>query len=276
MENKNKFLIREDEFFLISKMIKELTGISLGKRKNNLIISKISSRIMDNNINGIEDYYKFINSRRGNDERIKIISDITTNVTEFFREKKHFNYLDRLLRHDFYREAYSGEEIRIWSSACSSGEEAYSAAMTAVESLSGLPSKTIKILGTDIDPEMIGKARSGIYCKNQAPKIPSEKFNKFCVNNIDTFSMSENIKGLIIFKILNITRDWPFQSKFHAIFCRNVSIYFDKQTTDLLWKRLSSRIHLNGEIYIGHSERIPNSQELGLRPIGTNAYKKVL
>ncbi|MFT8801636.1 MAG: CheR family methyltransferase, partial [Gluconobacter cerinus] len=73
-----------------------------------------------------------------------------------------------------------------------------------------------------------------------------------------------------------IIGEWPFHAKFHAIFCRNVTIYFDKKTTDLLWRRLSSRLHIKGEIYIGHSERITNFEELGLRPIGINAYKKVV
>ncbi|WP_317214717.1 protein-glutamate O-methyltransferase CheR [Gluconobacter sp. GP1] len=272
----NKELLSKEDLLTISKIAKKISGINLDQSKKYTIQSIISRRIKEVNAENINDYFKLMESRGGEYEKDKMISALTTNVTSFFREKHHFCYLYKLLCCDFHAEIMREEGIRIWSSACSSGEEAYSAAMTAAEAVNYSHIKKIKILGTDIDPEMIRRAQDGIYFKNNIPKNFLEKFNKFCDFSGEEFYFSRNIKNLVLFKKLNIIGEWPFQAKFHAIFCRNVTIYFDKKTTDLLWRRLSSRLHIKGEIYIGHSERITNFEELGLRPIGINAYKKVV
>ncbi|WP_046900050.1 MULTISPECIES: protein-glutamate O-methyltransferase CheR [Gluconobacter] len=274
--NNNKEALRKKDLFIVRDIAKKISGIHLNENKSYSANLKISRILKDFDFENINDYLKMIESNEGKYKKEEIISALTTNVTSFFRENHHFDYLLRLLCHDFHAEIMRDENIRIWSSACSSGEEAYSAAMTVAEALSECHLKKIKILGTDIDAEMIRRAKGGVYSKNNIPKNLSEKFDKFCIFFENKFSFLQYINDLVLFRNLNIIDEWPFQSKFHAIFCRNVTIYFDKKTTDILWRRLTSRLHIKGEIYIGHSERITNFEELGLRPIGISAYKKVV
>jgi len=272
-------LIKQDEkisrrsLMIISQIAFNVSGIILNEKKKDLICSRLNKRLRANNLSGFEEYCTLI--QESTDERLQMASALTTNVTSFYREKHHFYYLSKLIENQFFEKIQSGEEFRVWSSACSSGEEAYSAAMTASKILMSLPCAKVKILGTDIDNNMLERSRSGIYSLEEKKYIPSEIFNKFCLEQKNQFTFKKEISDRLRFKSLNLIAEWPFHSKFHAIFCRNVAIYFDKVTREKLWSRLAQRLHVGGELYIGHSERISNPNMLGLRSVGLNSYKRV-
>lgn len=259
---------------VISRIAQDISGISINENKSDLVYSRLRRRLRENNISNFEAYCELVQS--DGKERMQMIAALTTNVTAFYREPHHFRYLAHLVNYEFLKRIQCGEELRIWSAACSSGEEAYSAALTVSEALSGLTEFSVKILGTDIDQDIILKAQRGIYDNEGKNSIPSEIFNKFCVRQNENFGFRKEISEILRFKQLNLIGEWPFNSRFHAIFCRNVSIYFDKPTREKLWRRLSERLHQGGELYIGHSERVAQPEKLGLRPIGLNAYKKVM
>ncbi|KXV21618.1 chemotaxis protein CheR [Gluconobacter japonicus] len=258
---------------IISQIAYDVSGIILSEKKEDLIFSRLNKRLRENKLSSFEEYCILIQSNP--DERLQMIASLTTNVTAFYREGHHFQYLSKLIKSTFINRIKNGEELRIWSAACSSGEEAYSAALTVADVLMTLPIARIKILGTDIDNSMLDLSRKGIYSVEEKYSIPLEIFNKFCIEKQNRFTFKKEILEKLRFKSLNLIAEWPFESKFHAIFCRNVAIYFDKVTREKLWSRLAKRLHVGGELYIGHSERIPNPDILGLRPVGLNSYKKV-
>ena len=272
LNNKNE-KISHRSLGIISQIAYDVSGIFLSDKKADLVISRLNKRLRENKLSNFEEYCDLIQSNAT--ERSQMIAALTTNVTAFYREVHHFNYLSRLVEEKFIRRIQDGEELRIWSAACSSGEEVYSAAMTVSEVLMGSPSAKIKILGTDIDTNMLKKSKIAFYDLEEKKSIPLEKFNKFCLEKEGAFTFKREILELVRFNPLNLIAGWPFESKFHAIFCRNVAIYFDKPTREKLWFRLAQRLHVGGEIYIGHSERISNPELLGLRPVGLNSYKRV-
>lgn len=271
--NKKNEKISRYSLGIISQVAYDVSGIFLSDNKADLVFSRLNKRLRENKLSNFEEYCDLIQS--SDDERSQMIAALTTNVTAFYRENHHFNYLSKLIGDKFIKNIQDGEELRIWSSACSSGEEVYSAAMTVSDVLTGVPYAKIKILGTDIDINVLRKSRIGVYDLEEKKSIPSETFNKFCVEQEDVFTFRKEILEITRFKSLNLIAEWPFESKFHAIFCRNVAIYFDKPTREKLWWRLAKRLHIGGEIYIGHSERISNPDLLGLRPVGLNSYKRV-
>ncbi|GBR57689.1 CheR family methyltransferase [Gluconobacter thailandicus] len=272
LSNKDEKISRRS-LRIISQIAYDVSGILLNDKKEDLVFSRLNKRLRENKISNFEEYCDIIQSDAV--ERSQMVAALTTNVTAFYREKHHFNYLSNIIRNGFINKIKNGEELRIWSAACSSGEEAYSAAMTASEILADLSTAKMKILGTDIDTNMLERSRIGFYDLEEKKSIPLEIFNKFCLEKGKEFTFKKEILETVRFKSLNLITEWPFESKFHAIFCRNVAIYFDKPTREKLWSRLAERLHVGGEIYIGHSERISNPDLLGLRPVGLNSYKRV-
>lgn len=266
--------ISDKNFQIIVGIAKSYAGIALSEKKKSLVYSRISRRVRQEGFGSFDAYCAFLVSDAGVDERQHLVSALTTNVTSFYREKHHFAYLEHLLRQKFYRRIERGEELRIWSAACSSGEEAYSIAMTVMKCLSIIPDLRAKILATDIDADILNQARAGQYASGEAEALFEEGGQAFCRLEGDRVVMSEKLRNMIRFRRLNLVEPWPFSSRFHAIFCRNVAIYFDRETQDRLWRNLAERIFPGGELYLGHSERIAHPERFGLESIGYNAYRK--
>mgnify|MGYP003365182619 CR=1 FL=1 len=267
--------ISDGNFRIIAGIAKNYAGICLSEKKKSLVYSRISRRVRQEGFSSFDEYCVFLTSDAGSGERQHLVSALTTNVTSFFREKHHFTYLEHLLLQKLYSRLERREELRIWSAGCSSGEEAYSIAMTVLKSLSGVPNLKAKILATDIDPDILGQARLGSYASVEAEALFEEGALPFCRLESGRVVMSDKIRDMIRFRHLNLIEPWPFSSCFHAIFCRNVAIYFDRETQDRLWRNLSERIFQGGELYLGHSERIAHPERFGMESMGYNAYRKV-
>ncbi|AHK71559.1 hypothetical protein AD931_12295 [Gluconobacter oxydans] len=267
--------ISDGNFRIIAGIAKSYAGISLSEKKKSLVYSRISRRVRQEGFGCFDEYCAFLMSEAGSDERQHLVSALTTNVTSFYREKHHFSYLESLLRQQLYGRLERGEELRIWSAACSSGEEAYSIAMTVIKCLSTIPHLKAKILATDIDSDVLQQARLGSYASLETEALFEDGVLTSCRLEDDRVVMSEKIREMIRFRRLNLVEPWPFSSCFHAIFCRNVAIYFDRETQDQLWGSLSGRIFPGGELYLGHSERIAHPERFGMESFGHNAYRKV-
>lgn len=267
--------ISDENFRIIAGIAKNYAGISLSAKKKSLVYSRISRRVRQEGFGSFDEYCGFLVSGAGVEERQHLVSALTTNVTSFYREKHHFVYLEHLLRQRLYSRLERGEELRIWSAACSSGEEAYSIAMTVMKCLSAVSDLRAKILATDIDPDILAQARQGNYPSEEAETLFEEGGQAFCRMEGGRIVMSEKLRNMIRFRRLNLVEPWPFSSRFHAIFCRNVAIYFDRETQDRLWRSLSERIFPGGELYLGHSERIAHPERFGMESIGYNAYRKI-
>ena len=195
-------------------------------------------------------------SNEGQSERKELYTALTTNVTSFFREEHHFEYLRTEVFPELGQKAASGARIRIWCSACSSGQEAYCLAMTWLEACPDSAGRDVRILASDLDPNILAKAQAGEYDKSTTERIESRYKKYFEERPGNIVRPVKKVRDLIAFRQLNLVKDWPFKGKFDVIMCRNVAIYFDQDIQSVLWNRFADNMNTNGTLLIGHSERL--------------------
>ena len=275
-ERGTEFEFTTRDFRKIAEIMRGECGIVLGDNKANLVYSRLVKRLRALHIESFRDYCDFIVSEDGADERRSMIAAMTTNVTKFFRETHHFEYLREKVLPRLASEARAGRRVRIWSAGCSSGEEPFSIAMTVLAAFPDAATFDVKILATDLDHNMIAHGRAGLYDGSAAESIPKD-YKKFYSANEDgkdpRIQMSDKLRSLIRFNELNLLGAWPMKSGFDVIFCRNVMIYFDDATQFELCRRFSDLLPHGGTLCIGHSERA-EVDRLPLDVTGQTTYLK--
>lgn len=272
-----EFAFTASDFRQITALVHAEAGIVLADGKANLVYSRLAKRLRAIGLRNFRDYCNLIASKEGVDERQALIAALTTNTTRFFREPYHFAHLAHEVLPGLLKTARQGGRVRIWSAGCSSGEEPYTIAMTLLESMPNAPEYDILILATDIDPDMLNIAKTGVYPGRLLEQIPGNGRKRWLKTERsveDGFSISEPARNLIRFRELNLLGEWPMKSRFDVIFCRNVTIYFDEATQDKLWRRFSQHLEPGGHLYIGHSERIA-AGEHSFELVAQTTYKKV-
>lgn len=260
----------------IAAIMREATGVVLDESKINLIYSRLAKRLRHLGLQSFAEYCELIAQPENHAERDAMIAALTTNVTRFFREPHHFEHLRSVILPPLAARAKQGAKIRLWSAACSSGQEPYSMALTLLSLLPEAANYDIKILATDIDPNMIATGIAGEYDSALMTDIPPELGRRWFTQAKDRpgfFTAGPELRSLISFKKLNLIGDWPMQGKFQAIFCRNVVIYFDDETKNQIWDRMLRLLDNQGALYIGHSERIGGPAEKQLRSDGITTYR---
>jgi chemotaxis protein methyltransferase CheR len=268
------FRYSQEDFQSIATLLKRETGISLGKTKNAFVYSRLTKRLRSLGLDDFKHYCVLVESERGAAERREMIAALTTNVTKFFREPHHFEHLagelDRLAP-----QVRAGGRLRIWSAACSNGQEAFSIAMTIYGALPDADALDVKVLGTDIDVNMIAAARLAEYHEEAVAAIPSDLREKWLCRSSrrEHWRMNERLSSLVTFRELNLIRPWPMKRKFDAIFCRNVAIYFDDRTQQEMWRRFVPALATGGVLYIGHSERVSGPALHHLVGDGVTTYR---
>lgn len=245
---------------LFCEYLYKTMGIYIEESKKNLLAQKLGKLMVDSGIQNSGEYYHFIVSPpisdRQKDLQNKFIDTVTVHKTNFFRENNHFDFLQKNIN-DIVAESpsakYSGE-LRVWSSACSTGEEAYTLAMLLKEVL---PSNIRpKILATDISPDSIRKALEGVYKFGPEDNITNYYINKYFTKTKDEWVISNDIKNLVTFRLFNLMDSFPFRNPFDIIFCRNVMIYFDKVVQEKLVNNFYNALSKKGFLFIGHSESL--------------------
>lgn len=270
------------EFNAIRKFAFEHAGISIADYKQNMVFGRVVKRLRALAISTIAEYLDYLEGPRGSDEYEFLINALTTNKTSFFREDHHFTHLANSFFPEIVRSGAGrkSNRIRIWSAGCSSGEEPYSIAMTALSSLPAAAGLQIdlKILATDIDTSIVHKAKKGIYSRQFLDDIP-EQYRRLYLRtdkgSEDSFSIRDFVRDKITFKPLNLICDWPMKGPFDAIFCRNVVIYFNKETQKALFDRFAEILPMGGLLYIGHSESLHRVTER-FEIVGQSIYRKVI
>ncbi|GGB27594.1 CheR family methyltransferase [Allosediminivita pacifica] len=263
------------EFRQLAALARSEFGLSLAESKKPLVFSRLSKRLKARNVDGFSAYLKLLTQPGEDAEKLELISALTTNVTSFFRESHHFHTLREELMPELSKTARAGGRVRLWSSACSSGQEAYSIAMTVLDCLPEASKLNVRILATDIDPAIVRRAREGRYHADELAGIPEGFRRKWTrASGPDHFEMIEEAKDLITFGELNLISPWPFHGPFDAIFCRNVAIYFDQETQQGLWKALTEKLRQEGILFIGHSERVSGPAAGILSTAGVTSYRK--
>jgi chemotaxis protein methyltransferase CheR len=259
-----EFAFTAEDFRAIAAVLHRETGIFLTESKTTLVYSRLAKRLRKLGIASFKDYRKLLASESGADERVAMMSALTTNLTRFYREPHHFDHLRSRLLEPMAQSVRQGARLRLWSAACSTGEEAYSMALTVLSVLPDAPELDVRILATDIDPVVVGTAEAGEYSSDAVAPIPAALRERYMEGRSTEggargdrkWSVGAAARSLIIFNELNLIQDWPMRGRFDAIFCRNVVIYFDDETQARLWPRFAAALNPTGRLYIGHSERI--------------------
>lgn len=254
--------ITDQEFKQLTEYIKDNYGIYLKKEKQPLLIGRLSNVLIEKNFRSFHDYFNYLLADRTGDAAITLIEKITTNHTFFMREVNHFYFFkDKIL--PYLVSTIKEKDLRIWSAGCSSGEEPYTLAMIIDEFL-GADKKwwDTKILATDISAKVLDRAISGIYDNEGIATLPpSWKQNYFEKLDNDKSVLVKKIRNEIIYRKFNLMDAvFPFKKKFQVIFCRNVMIYFDKETKVKLVKKFYDSTEPGGYLFIGHSESLDRSE----------------
>ncbi|OQP85772.1 chemotaxis protein [Rhizobium rhizosphaerae] len=261
----------------ISAMIYADAGIALNESKASLVYSRLSKHIRNLGLKSFRDYCALVSSPAGAAERRDMLSYLTTNFTRFFRENHHFEHLRDEVLPGLIARAKSGGRVRIWSAACSDGQEPYSIALTLLSVMPNAADYDIRILATDIDPKILAIARVGAYDANALetvqPAMRKQWFTETSINGRTKYQIDDRVKRLITFNELNLMSQWPFKGKFDVIFCRNVVIYFDEPTQMRIWSRFAGMLLPSGHLYIGHSERVSGDAKAVFDNIGVTTYR---
>lgn len=262
-----------DQFARLARIVHDDTGIFLAETKRGLLSARINRRLRALRLADYSAYCDMLDHPDGTEERRALLVAITTNVTAFFREAHHFEYLSKDVLPALVARARSGGRVRLWSAACSSGEEPYSIAMTILEAFPEAARHDIRILGTDIDPDIVAKARTGRYAEESVQSLSPARRSRFFSTASGGYVIKPEVSELLRFGELNLHKPWPFSGRFDVIFCRNVVIYFDIPMRQALWGRFASALNADGYLMIGHSERIDGPAANRFRAVGTTAYK---
>ncbi|QUM91135.1 protein-glutamate O-methyltransferase [Moritella sp. 36] len=247
----NNMCMSDIDFHYLTQLVFSQSGIVLGESKRDMLYARVMKRIRYLKINGFSAYCQLLQDGYSG-ELNEFINAITTNLTGFFRERYHFDFLQQVALPDFKRNN-PDKKLRIWSAGCSTGQEAYSIAMTIENQLRYWDAK---ILATDLDSKVLSHATAGYY--DDLAGIAIDYRLQYCpdMNNSHQYVMSEKVRQLIAFKQLNLLAKWPMKGQFDAIFCRNVFIYFNEETTKKLVQRFYSLLKPGGYLFIGHSESL--------------------
>jgi chemotaxis protein methyltransferase CheR len=271
-----EFAFTEGDFRKIAAMVHGDAGIALHETKATLVYSRLAKRLRALGLSSFQDYCALVAGQDGVDERQRMLAALTTNVTRFFREPHHFDHLRQKVLPPLLSAARAGGKVRLWSAACSSGQEPYSAAMTILSLMPEAPNLDIKILATDIDPNMVVEARNGVYAEGLMAGVSEEYRRRWtapAAGRPGYVQVADEARALVTFNELNLIGDWPMKGKFSAIFCRNVAIYFDDATQAKLWSRFAPLVPVGGTLYIGHSERVAGPASAHFEPDGITTYR---
>ncbi len=244
--------ITQSQFEQIKHTVYDFCGIKLGEEKRELVKSRLTKRLYALNLNNFDEYLNLVG--KDSSEFSEMIDSLTTNKTDFFREMPHFDFLSKEILPNIIGHS---KHLRIWSAACSSGEEPYSIAMLLHEILPDINRWDIKILATDISGGILEKARKAEYHEDNVKDIPHSLRQKYFVKTpSNKFLVTDKIRNMVKFARLNLMGNWKMKGPFDVIFCRNVMIYFDKKTQGTLVNRFYDLIEPGGYLFVGHSESL--------------------
>lgn len=263
---RKEYLLTDSDFSYLSKLAGEVAGISLSSGKRELIYGRLVKRLRALDLKDFKSYCLLLKEGEeegGNkDERTHFINSITTNVTSFFRENHHFEFMAESLLPELIskKSADSRPRLRIWSAGCSSGREPYSIAMVLKECVPDIERWDVKILATDLDSNILEVAKTAIYPKDHVKEISLDRrkrwFQVGCGVNENSIKVIDEIKNMVTYRKLNLTEKWPMKGPFDIIFCRNVTIYFDRDTRVTLLDNFAEYLGNEGCLFVGHSESL--------------------
>ena len=282
---RKEYLFTDRDFSYLSKLAGELAGISLSSGKRELIYGRLAKRLR---VLGLKDFKQYCDILKNGEEeegdkeeRTHFINSITTNVTSFFRENHHFEFMADTLLPELIRKKNSDSQpqLRIWSAGCSSGKEPYSIAMVLKECIPDFERWDVKILATDLDSNILEVAKVGVYPKEHLKEISLDRRKRWFQtgrgSNEQSIKVTNDIKNIVTYRKLNLTEPWPMKGSFDIIFCRNVTIYFGRETRIDLLERFADLLNDKGCLFVGHSESLFGLTQR-FSTVGRTIHRKIL
>jgi chemotaxis protein methyltransferase CheR len=269
--------LSQAEFYKLSSLVFKECGINLPIAKKVMLESRLNKRLRALNVPSFKDYIDLLSTEAGIiQELVNMIDAVTTNKTDFFREPHHFTYL----RESILPKLVDGKrKLKIWSAACSSGEEPYTLAMVVHDFASAMHGFSFEILGSDISSAMLGKAATAVYSMERVDCVPYEFKKKYLLKSKDaerpTVRIAPCLRNRVNFARINFMEGvLPVDGMFDIIFCRNVLIYFDRQTQLQVVRKLIGNLSYGGFLFIGHSESLHDA-DLPLVQVKPTIYKRI-
>lgn len=269
----------DEHYEFLCGLIYEESRINLGHDKRALVASRLAKRLRELHLPDFDAYCDLLRSHNGVEERRHLVDRISTNHTQFFREMKHFDFLrERLLPAWAARKGKPPGGLRVWSAACSSGEEPYSLAIFLAEHLGAAAAGGWQIEATDISTRILAKAEAGIYAADRVNGMRLDwlqrHFQKGVGGQSGYFRVKDTLRQRVRFHHLNLLEpNYPFSQPFQVILCRNVMIYFDRPTQENLIAYLSRWLEPGGILMVGHSESLSGIQH-GLKLVQPAIYER--
>ncbi len=258
----NQADLADREFNKISALVYGIAGIRLPDHKRELVKARLGKRLRELGLNSYRQYVAHLEADKSGRELINMLDAISTNLTSFFREPVHFKYMNNEIIPEMLKK--TDKKIRIWSAGCSTGEEPYTIGIYLETIFPNLDHWDAKILATDINTTVLDYARKGEYTelrlKDIALQVRREYFDCIKQTPPRMYRVKKKVKNLVSFARLNLLDRWPMQGSFDIIFCRNVMIYFDKQTQKKLVNRFWEMLRPGGTLFIGHSESLTGTE----------------
>jgi len=267
--NKKEFAFVTADFEAVRKRLKQIAGINLADSKDSMVYSRLSRRIRQLKMSSFAQYLEYVDQTQG--EHQEFVNALTTNLTSFFREKHHFEELKSYV-------ASEKRPLTIWCAASSTGEEPYSIAITVAEAL-GKFDVPVKIIASDIDSNVLQKASKGVYkieqLDNMDASFKKRYFHRGKGSNSGFVKVVPELRKLIEFKRINLMDNaWQLPQQIDVVFCRNVMIYFDKDTQLNILEKIVGHMQKDGLYFAGHSENFGHVKSL-LKPLGKTIYKPI-
>lgn len=264
--------LTDAEFTVLREIVYEHSRIKLATTKKQMLRRRVQKRMNAMGLNSVKAYTDCLKIK-GSNELTQFINEVTTNLTYFFRENHHFEYLQQTVLPGIIS-GKTRKRLRIWSAGCSTGEEPYSIAIVLKETESQLASWDVRILASDLSFDVLNNCRKGVYDISQISEHTNpQRIGKWFKGDGDERIINPLLRQLITFNQLNLMDNWPMKQKFNVIFCRNVMIYFDKQTKEVLVDRFADMLADGGHLFIGHSESLMNLTER-FRLVQKTTYEK--
>jgi chemotaxis protein methyltransferase CheR len=271
-----EFEFTDTDFNSLRQLAREVAGISLADCKRELIYSRLSRRLRHHGLTAFADYREMLAGADGQAELREFTNAVTTNLTAFFRERHHFDYLRDILKARA-AEPQGSRRMRIWCAAASTGEEAWSVAMTVADAIPDWHRWDIRVLATDLDTNVLCTAELGAYAPERVGQLAPGQLERHFFRQGNgaeyRYQVKPELARMVTFRQLNLTQPLPLKGPLDVIFCRNVIIYFDKETQRELFQRLAPLQRPGDVLFLGHSEglfKVSGSWSL----IGRTIYRR--
>jgi chemotaxis protein methyltransferase CheR len=249
--------ISDREYKLFCDFIYGHSGIRLHEGKKEMVKARVGKQMRIRKLSTFKEYFELVQKDGSGLELVKLLDAISTNLTYFFRESKHFNYLEEMISTELNNGG--AKKVRIWSAGCSTGEEAYTLAMIFMEHMK-TPKVDWQILATDLSTKVLNDAIKGVYTREKVQSVPQDLLRKYFQKGVNShtgfYKIKQELHDHIRFARLNLMEPFPFKGPFDLIFCRNVMIYFDRGTQEDLANRFYTVLKPGGLFFVGHSESL--------------------